>query len=104
MYKPTSQEIIDKAEYLQPGFDPSSLLVAHLRAILQTHSVAFPANANKAQLVTLFNSHIAPNASKYARANQSTAEIRSDGSDILNADTGQYLEVREATQDKSKIS
>ncbi|KAI5797943.1 Man1-Src1p-C-terminal domain-containing protein [Peziza echinospora] len=45
--------------YLQPGFDPQTLKVAELRGLLLEHDVDYPSTAKKAQLVDLFNEHIA---------------------------------------------
>jgi hypothetical protein len=93
MSKLTSQEIIDRGDYLEPNFDPSTLLVANLRAVLQNHDVKFPANASKALLIQAFEENIAPNAKKYKKIRQANAAIRSDASDILDGETGNYLEV-----------
>jgi len=94
MSKPTSQEIIDSGSYLEPFFDPSTLLVVNLRAILQHHDIQFPANATKPVLIKHFNDEIAPNAQELRRQKRAADGIPSDASDILNAETGEYLEVR----------
>jgi hypothetical protein len=94
MSKPTSQEIIDSGSYFEPFFDPSTLLVANLRAILQHHDIQFPANATKPVLIKCFNEKIAPNAQGLKRHKKAAAGIPSDASDILDAETGEYLEVR----------
>lgn len=46
-------------EYLEDGFDPSTLKVAKLRGILFDNDVVFPSNAKKAELIDLFNKHVA---------------------------------------------
>lgn len=51
-----------KLDYLQSGFDPNTLKVAELRAILLENGVDFSFSAKKAQLVELFTQHITPNA------------------------------------------
>lgn len=94
MSKPTSQEIIDSGSYLEPFFDASTLLVANLRAILQHHDIQFPTNATKPVLIKYFNDEIAPNAQELRRQKKTADGIPSDASDILNAETGEYLEVR----------
>jgi len=96
MSKPTSQDIIDSGSYLEPFFDPSTLLVANLRAILQHHDIQFPANATKPILINHFNDKIAPNAQELRRQKKAADGISSDASDILDAESGQYLEVRRA--------
>lgn len=92
MSKLTSQEVIDRGDYLEPEFDPSTLLVVHLRAILQNHDVKYAANATKAQLIKLFNQYVVPNAGRYKQARRDTAAIKSDASDIVDGSTGEYLE------------
>jgi HeH/LEM domain len=104
MSKPTSQEIIDSGSYLEPFFDPSTLLVANLRTILQHHGVQFPANATKPVLIKHFNEKIAPNTQELKRQKEAADGVPSDASDILNAETGQYLEVRRAWALLSHIS
>jgi hypothetical protein len=93
MSKVTSQDVIDEGAYLEPGFKPASLLVPHLRAVLQNHDVPYPATASKAQLINLFNEHIAPNAEKFKKARRVNAAIPSDASDIMDGETGAYIEV-----------
>ncbi|KAM9931044.1 hypothetical protein OXX80_009215 [Metschnikowia pulcherrima] len=53
-------------EYLQDGFDPSTLKVANLRGILFNNGVSYPSNAKKSELVDLFYEKITkkPKSSK----------------------------------------
>ncbi|KAG4030128.1 hypothetical protein MFRU_013g01510 [Monilinia fructicola] len=57
-------------DYLQPGFDPSSLTVPRIRSLLVTHAIEYPSNAKKAQLIEIFNRDLVPQARKilYERA------------------------------------
>lgn len=55
-------------EYLEPGFDPSSLTVPKLRSLLVQHSINYPSSAKKGELIDLFNQHIAPQAKKIKQA------------------------------------
>ncbi|KAL1906764.1 inner nuclear membrane protein enriched at telomere/subtelomere region [Sporothrix stenoceras] len=68
-----------EADYLQPGFDPAGLTNPRLRSILVTYNVHYPSNAKKPELVELFNTHVAPQASKIlarrARAKRSSMGI-----------------------------
>lgn len=93
MSKLTTQEVIDRGDYLNPGFEPSTLLVVQLRGILANHDVKFPASAPKAQLIRLFNDYIVPNATQYRQMRRDSAAVRSDASDIVDGATGEYLEV-----------
>jgi hypothetical protein len=69
----------ESVDYLQPGFDPAGLTNPRLRSILVTYNVHYPSNAKKPELVELFNTHVAPQASKIlarrARAKRSSMGI-----------------------------
>ncbi|KAI9671603.1 MAG: inner nuclear membrane protein enriched at telomere/subtelomere region [Trizodia sp. TS-e1964] len=51
-------------EYLAPGFDASSLTMPKLRGILMAHKVEYTSSLKKADLVDLFNTHLAPKAKR----------------------------------------
>lgn len=59
---------MDNEEYLEPGFDANTLKVAQLRGILLKHDVDYPSACKKADLVALFNAHIAPQAERLRHA------------------------------------
>ncbi|EFX01137.1 sister chromatid separation protein [Grosmannia clavigera kw1407] len=69
----------ESVDYLQPGFDPMTLTNPRLRSILVTYNVPYASNAKKPDLVELFNSHVATQASKIlarrARAKRSSMGI-----------------------------
>ncbi|OTA98496.1 hypothetical protein M426DRAFT_109532 [Hypoxylon sp. CI-4A] len=70
--------------YLQPGFDPNSITMSHLRSILVNYNVPYTSNAKKGQLVDLFNQHVAPQAKKIL-AERARAKRTSKG--IFDAET-----------------
>ncbi|KAI9745346.1 MAG: inner nuclear membrane protein enriched at telomere/subtelomere region [Claussenomyces sp. TS43310] len=70
-------------DYLQAGFDPSSLTVPRLRSILVSHNIAYPASAKKQQLIDIFTENILPQSRKILAA-RSRARRTSKG--ITNAD------------------
>ena len=49
-------------EYLSPSFNPASLTVPRLRAILLEHKISYPASAKKPQLIDIFTEELAPRA------------------------------------------
>ncbi|CAL3968817.1 unnamed protein product [Diplocarpon coronariae] len=53
---------VDSLEYLQAGFEPSSLTVPRLRSILVSHDIAYPSGAKKSQLVQIFTDKVLPRA------------------------------------------
>lgn len=59
---------MEDPEYLQPGFDPTTLKVAELRGILLEHNVDYPSSAKKAQLIDLFTEHVASKARRILNA------------------------------------
>ena len=58
----------DDLEYLAPGFDPASLTVPRLRAVLVEHDISYPSSAKKAQLVDIFTEQLKPRARKILSA------------------------------------
>lgn len=55
-------------EYLSPKFDPASLTVPRLRAILVSHDINYPASAKKPQLIDIFTSELIPRSRKILAA------------------------------------
>ena len=62
----------DDVEYLSPGFDPASLTVPRLRAILVSHDIQYKASAKKADLVQTFNEQLVPRSRKLLAARART--------------------------------
>lgn len=69
----------ESIEYLQSGFDATTLTIPRLRSILVNYNIHYPSNAKKPELVGLFNTQVAPQASKIlarrARAKRSSMGI-----------------------------
>ena len=59
-------------EYLSPTFDPSSLTVPKLRAILVSHDIPYPASAKKSQLIDIFTQEIVPRSRRILAARSRT--------------------------------
>lgn len=74
----------DSLDYLQEGFDPSSLTVPRLRSILVSHAVEYPSSAKKPQLIQIFTDNVLPQARKLL-AVQARARRTSKG--ITDADS-----------------
>lgn len=58
----------NEMEYLSPSFDPSSLTVPRLRAVLVSHDISYPASAKKAQLIDIFTQELVPRSRKILAA------------------------------------
>lgn len=59
-------------EYLSPSFDPSSLTVPRIRAILVSHDIPYPASAKKTQLIDIFNQELVPRSRRILAARSRT--------------------------------
>ncbi|RAK77352.1 putative sister chromatid separation protein (Src1) [Aspergillus fijiensis CBS 313.89] len=57
----------DGLDYLAPDFDLNSLTVPRLRSILVSHDVPYPASAKKAQLISILETEVLPQAKKLLR-------------------------------------
>ena len=69
----------DSLDYLQKGFDPSSLTVPRLRSILVAHNIPYPSSAKKPQLIEIFTENVLPQSrrilSERARARRTSKGI-----------------------------
>ena len=85
---------MDDGDYLQPGFEPSSLTVPRLRSILVAHAIPYPSGAKKPQLVEIFADNVLPQAAKI-RAQRARAKRSSLG--IVDAQSS----IESSTQDST---
>jgi len=74
----------ESLEYLQTGFDPSSLTVPRLRSILVSHGIDYPSSAKKPQLIQIFIDNVLPQSRKIL-ASRARAKRTSRG--ITDADS-----------------
>jgi hypothetical protein len=74
----------DSLDYLQTGFDPSSLTVPRLRSILVSHNVEYPSGAKKPQLIQIFTDNVLPQSRKILAAR---ARARRTSKGIMDADS-----------------
>lgn len=58
----------DEMEYLSPSFNPSSLTVPRLRAILVSHDISYPSSAKKSDLIDIFTQELVPRSRKLLAA------------------------------------
>lgn len=74
----------ESLDYLQTGFDPSSLTVPRLRSILVSYNIEYPSSAKKPQLVQIFTDKILPQGRKILAAR---ARARRTSKGITDADS-----------------
>ncbi|ESZ93408.1 hypothetical protein SBOR_6201 [Sclerotinia borealis F-4128] len=91
----------DELDYLQPGFDPSSLTIPRIRSILVTHSIEYSSNAKKAQLVDTFNRELVPHARKILHE-RARAKRTSRG--IIDVESSQESSTQESTTESTQES
>lgn len=78
----------DELEYLSPGFDPSTLVVPRIRAILVSHDIPYPASAKKAQLIEIFNQQLVPKSRKILAARSRTKRTSRGITDMPSSQEG----------------
>ena len=86
-------------EYLSPTFDPASLTVPRLRAILVSHDISYPSSAKKSQLIDIFTSELVPRSrkilaarSRIRRTSRGITDMPSSQESTINGDEDQYDE------------
>ncbi|KAI9727343.1 MAG: inner nuclear membrane protein enriched at telomere/subtelomere region [Chrysothrix sp. TS-e1954] len=100
--------IDEDVEYLSPGFDPSSLTVPRLRAILVEYNIQYTASAKKPQLVEIFNDELVPKAASLLRSRARTTrstrgiqDVPSSAEPSVDGDEDAILQTVEDTPRRS---
>lgn len=90
---------MDDQEYLEPDWDPNSVTIPRLRAILVAHNISYPASAKKAALIEIFNTSVLPQARKIRAQN---ARVKRTSRGIEDISTGRRgTGARDADDDES---
>lgn len=79
----------DELDYLQTGFDASSLTVPRIRSILVQHNIPYPSGAKKPQLIEIFQDSVLPQARRILSAR---ARARRTSEGITDADSQEIAE------------
>ncbi|KAJ2487007.1 inner nuclear membrane protein enriched at telomere/subtelomere region [Coemansia sp. RSA 2050] len=69
-------------QYLDAGFDPQGLKMSAIRNILNKHSVEFPSNAKKSELLGILQHSVLDQASKLRKEAKKLKRVKADGRDI----------------------
>ncbi|KAJ2058083.1 inner nuclear membrane protein enriched at telomere/subtelomere region [Coemansia sp. S146] len=69
-------------QYLDAGFDPQGLKMSAIRNILNKHSVEFPSNAKKSELLGILQRGVLDQASKLRKEAKKQKRVKGDGRDI----------------------
>ncbi|KAJ2910640.1 inner nuclear membrane protein enriched at telomere/subtelomere region [Coemansia aciculifera] len=68
--------------YLETGFDPHGLKMSAIRNILTKHSVEYPSNAKKGELLGILKTKVLDQASKLRKEAKKLKRVKGDGHDI----------------------
>ncbi|KAJ1938470.1 inner nuclear membrane protein enriched at telomere/subtelomere region, partial [Kickxella alabastrina] len=83
-----------ESKYLSEGFDASTLKVSSLRNILVKHSVDYPSNAKKGELLSIVQKKVLSKASKLRKEAKKLKKTKADGRDIEVVDSGPSIGAR----------
>ena len=78
----------NELEYLSPSFEPSSITVPRLRAILVSHDIAYPASAKKQQLIDIFTKELVPRSRRILAARSRTRRTSRGITDMPSSQEG----------------
>ena len=78
----------EELEYLSPSFDPSSLTVPRIRAILVSHDISYPASAKKPHLIEIFTQELIPRSRRILAARSRTKRTSKGITDIPSSQEG----------------
>ncbi len=75
-------------DYLSPSFDPASLTVPKIRAILVSHDISYPASAKKPQLIDIFTQELVPRSRRILAARSRTQRTSRGITDMPSSQEG----------------
>lgn len=90
----------DDLDHLSPDFDPTSVTIPRLRSILLAHDVDYSASSKKADLVRLFEDHVAPQARTILK---SRSRVKPSAAGITDAQSSRASSVHDA-QDAERVA
>ncbi|QRV86312.1 sulfide-quinone oxidoreductase [Ceratobasidium sp. AG-Ba] len=91
MSRMSASEVINRGDYLQPDFEPSTLTIPHLLSVLTYHGIKYPTPHNKAKLVDVFNAEIKPRSAELLRERRIREGKKPSHEGILDGHTGQAI-------------
>ena len=87
----TSTQVVEKGDYLQPGFNPASLTVSQLLGVLSFHEIKFPTPYNKGKLIETFNSALKPQLARLLKDRRLRQCSLASTDGIVDGSTGQPI-------------
>ncbi|KAG9127161.1 inner nuclear membrane protein enriched at telomere/subtelomere region [Ceratobasidium sp. 392] len=92
MSRLSASEIIDRGDYLQPDFEPSTLTIPHLLSVLTYHGIKYPSPHTKGKLVDVFNNEIKPRSAELLRERQIRERKKPSHEGIFDGHTGRAIQ------------
>lgn len=87
----TSAQIIEKGDYLDPDFDPSSLTISQLLGVFGFHNINFPSPYTKGKLVQIFNDELKPRVNQFKKERLSRQNSQGSDDGITDGVTGRPI-------------
>ncbi|KAG9104604.1 inner nuclear membrane protein enriched at telomere/subtelomere region [Ceratobasidium sp. 370] len=92
MSRLSASEVINRGDYLQPDFEPSTLTIPHLLSVLTYHGVKYPSPHTKGKLVDVFNAEIKPRSAELLRERQIRERKKPSHEGIFDGHTGRAVQ------------
>ena len=87
----TTTQVVEKGDYLEPGFNPASLTVAQLLGLLSFHDIKYPTPYTKTKLVQVFNDELKPQTPQLRQERLSRQHSRASDAGIVDGRTGKRI-------------
>ncbi|KAG8879542.1 inner nuclear membrane protein enriched at telomere/subtelomere region [Tulasnella sp. 332] len=87
----SAQTIIDRGDYLNPQFDPSTLQVAQFRGLFTYHRIPYPATGKKIDYVNVFNTYLKPRIPEFRKARENALRKEPSDDGIVDGVTGRRV-------------
>lgn len=95
MSRLSASEVINRGDYLQPDFEPSTLTIPHLLSVLTYHGIKYPSPHTKGKLIDVFNAEIRPRSAQLLKERQVRDRKKPSHEGIFDGHTGKAIEAPE---------
>lgn len=92
MSRLSASEVINRGDYLQPDFEPSTLTIPHLLSVLTYHGIKYPSPHTKAKLIEVFNNELKPRSAQLLKERQIRDRKKPSHEGIFDGHTGQAIQ------------
>lgn len=92
MSRLSASEVINRGDYLQPDFEPSTLTIPHLLSVLTYHGIKYPSPHTKGKLIEVFNAEIRPRSAQLLKERQVREKKKPSHEGIFDGHTGRAIQ------------